>query len=541
MAQKPVDIENKRIPILGSPLNRGTDESKDQRFVNAWFWALKNPVTGKPTYYFVKRAGLLADTQPPGAAATGRGAYSWNGIKYSVFGNKIYSGTTDLGVTLAGSTGLVGFAETRPGAATQYLGVNDGTALYLISATDDVIVLNNKAITSSSVANPTVITCTGHGLETGNQIIIRNHTGSTPSINDTIYTITKTGADTFTIPVNVTVGGTGGTIGVFPATNTTDLVYIDGYWTTMKSDGTVWNCSVDDPTEWPADAFLTAQMYEGTGIGLGRQANFLLVISSNSTQAFFNNANATGSPFSNYESGAAQIGCTSHGSIVFDEADILWVGNSGTGGHSVWLLTGLTDPKEVAQAPQKLLLDAEGSDIVNCVGYMERIAGKKLYILQLTSRTLVYDLELEIWTEFEGTDNGKFPISAFFEHQHQPFVQHSTNGKIYKWSPTTYQDDSTNFTVLARFGRVDFDTMQRKFPQRYEFIGDKQASTANITFEYSDDDYVTMIGARTIDMSQTRPYCTTTKSFRRRAHQITYTGNGPLRMEAIEIFYRLGM
>jgi hypothetical protein len=64
-------------------------------------------------------------------------------------------------------------------------------------------------ITSSSVANPSTITAPKHGFSTGNSVTISGHAGSTPSINGT-HAITKTGENTFTIPVNVTVGGTGG-------------------------------------------------------------------------------------------------------------------------------------------------------------------------------------------------------------------------------------------------------------------------------------------------------------------------------------------
>lgn len=67
-------------------------------------------------------------------------------------------------------------------------------------------------ITSSSVANPTVITtATPHGLVTGDSVIIASHAGSTPTVNGS-YTATVTGASTFTVPVNVSVGGTGGTV-----------------------------------------------------------------------------------------------------------------------------------------------------------------------------------------------------------------------------------------------------------------------------------------------------------------------------------------
>lgn len=68
------------------------------------------------------------------------------------------------------------------------------------------------AIVSSSVANPTVITTlTPHGLSTGASVTISGHSGSTPSINGT-QTVTTLSNTTFSIPVNVTVGGTGGKV-----------------------------------------------------------------------------------------------------------------------------------------------------------------------------------------------------------------------------------------------------------------------------------------------------------------------------------------
>lgn len=60
-------------------------------------------------------------------------------------------------------------------------------------------------ITSSSVANPTVVTSVAHGLQTGDSVVIAGHS-STPTINGE-HTVTVTGVDTFTIPVNVSSGG----------------------------------------------------------------------------------------------------------------------------------------------------------------------------------------------------------------------------------------------------------------------------------------------------------------------------------------------
>lgn len=65
-------------------------------------------------------------------------------------------------------------------------------------------------ITSSSVANPSTITCSApHGLTTGDTVVIAGHSGSTPDINGE-QTVTVVTTTTFTIAVNVTVGGTGG-------------------------------------------------------------------------------------------------------------------------------------------------------------------------------------------------------------------------------------------------------------------------------------------------------------------------------------------
>ncbi len=67
-------------------------------------------------------------------------------------------------------------------------------------------------VTSSSAANPTVITAAApHGILPGETVVIAGHTGSTPSINGS-YTPTIIDTTHFSIPVAVTVAGTGGTV-----------------------------------------------------------------------------------------------------------------------------------------------------------------------------------------------------------------------------------------------------------------------------------------------------------------------------------------
>jgi hypothetical protein len=69
----------------------------------------------------------------------------------------------------------------------------------------------SRKITNISVANPTVITTEGpHGFASGQTVVISG-SNSTPTVNGS-RVATSTGANTFTVPVTVTVQGTQGEV-----------------------------------------------------------------------------------------------------------------------------------------------------------------------------------------------------------------------------------------------------------------------------------------------------------------------------------------
>lgn len=74
----------------------------------------------------------------------------------------------------------------------------------------NVGVVAPKSITDISVADPTVVTVTAHGLESGDTVEISG-TDSTPVL-DGEHEVTVVSANTFTVPVNVTVAGSAGTV-----------------------------------------------------------------------------------------------------------------------------------------------------------------------------------------------------------------------------------------------------------------------------------------------------------------------------------------
>jgi len=109
-------------------------------------------------------------------------------------------------------------------------------------------------ITSSSVANPTVITTTvPHGLTTGDTVLIAGHAGSTPDINGE-EAVTVTSTTTFTVVQNVSVGGTGGTI-VRGKTNNGGVGYLQ---VGAYSGFTNFVCTIEDSADDAAWASLVA-------------------------------------------------------------------------------------------------------------------------------------------------------------------------------------------------------------------------------------------------------------------------------------------
>ena len=118
-------------------------------------------------------------------------------------------GNTTCGNFTAGDPCTVDFVQADLGTLAT-LGGNTGSTLGTIVQCLATSTQTVATITSSSVANPTVIAATAHGFTTGDSVLIAGHTGSTPTIDGT-HTVTVLTTNTFTIPVNVTGGGTGGT------------------------------------------------------------------------------------------------------------------------------------------------------------------------------------------------------------------------------------------------------------------------------------------------------------------------------------------
>jgi hypothetical protein len=478
-----------RIPFLGDPSNRevqtfSANPSKDQEYINVSFEAYRNPGSPERKYFVRPRPGYESFLVPAAAPTTPRGLYVWNNdnIVYSVFGNQLYKGSVNLGVTLITSSGLCGFSEQRPGAANQFVAINDGARLYLV--------------------------------------------------------------DTAGVVTTVTTN--------FPTPNTGDLVYMDGYMFVMKTDGTVWNCSVDDPASWSLTTFLTAQMENGNGVALSRQKNMLVALGSNYMQMFFNAAiPAPGSPLQNSEQLFQGIGCVSRETVASQDNKIFWVSRTQSGTLEVMMLEDLTRLTKIStEYVERSISASQGLR-----GYFMTIQGKAWYVLDVdyfpgpgvgNDRTYAFDLDLGVWATW-GNSTGQNGWSVYYATANQSGTISSSSASLVqiKNSATIQRarfgatDGGTSFASQIRFNKLDLNSTKRKFFHSAEIVGDNSTFPSEITIEYSDDDYQTRSDPRTIDGTQPRAVVFRLGQGRRRSWivRVPAVGTSFFRMESLEIRY----
>ena len=88
---------------------------------------------------------------------------------------------------------------------------------------------------------------------------------------------------------------------------------------------------------------------------------------------------------------------------------------------------------------------------------------------------------------------------------------------------------------------IDHGTSRRKFIDSITLIADRQ-DAGTVTLESSDDDFLTFDSLGTFDLTLHDPVITRCGSYQGgRSYRLKHSYNGPCRMEAMEITYRVGV
>lgn len=391
-------------------------------------------------------------------------------------------------------------------------------------------VVGNKIYKNTTALSPTLATTTG--------LVSFSETSA---IAPTRYLAMNDGASLYLIKTDDTVS-TVSDIDYPTANNLGQVEFFDGYMVVATSTGKIQNSDLEDPTAWAATSLIQAQNYPDNLVAIARNGDTLLALGEWSTETFYNSGVAPpGSFMARLQQGSLQIGCAGKDTVAQHESFIIWVSQAKSGGCTIQKLEGISNLTKISTEPIERFLNAEEASISSAVGYLVRTAGHFFYVLTLSAsnRTFVYDIGEDYWVEWQSGSSGRFTYPCAIQHLELSLIQHETDGKIYKLSPTTYQDGSTDITVIIQTAPVDYDSNRRKFYRKMEVYGDRTSSSSPISVQYSDDNYNTFSTARTIDMAD-RAWLTKLGQSRRRAWKFTHTANTDLRIEGMEVEYQEG-
>jgi|ERR1700744_2634455 len=466
-------LHTQRFSFIGSPQQRDGTYQKDQRFLNMYPELIKSPISDGKKYYLKKRPGLTNFLQfTPGE---GRGIHYWpiNGVLYTCIGNTLYG--NDLAIlTLATSQGNVGFCEYRN--------------------------------TTSSL----LILCDG--------------------VNG--YYI-----DVNSLPTRITDPN-------FPSPHIPAPVFMDGYLLLARgASDVICNSALGDPTVWPSDGFISAEMYPDNISTLLINLNYVVAIGTGSVEFLYDNANATGSPLQRNAPAVSQIGCPAPLTANQTEKEFIMVGDTANGGRTIWLFDGF-QPTEIANEPVREALDLEFSAISAASAFTVQVSGHKFYVLNLiqSSRTFVYDFEEQMWHEWTSGPGQQVFLYKFATNSGfgEPTLLGYQTGNVANLNTNPFDltlDTAGQIVCQVVTTKIDFDTIARKRYFRLSLATDAPDQDVDIimTVDWSDDDYNTWVGNRSLNLNDEYPTITQLGISRRRAFRFTFAQPFALRMESFEV------
>lgn len=319
------------------------------------------------------------------------------------------------------------------------------------------------------------------------------------------------------------------------------------YLVAKNVDGTnsqsIYSSDIRNPHSWNQVDFTDAEQYSDALQALVRHHGYIAAFGAESLEFFYDAANPTGSPLSRNVSLSLKIGCPAPETAKQAERILMFVGTTTNGGYGVWQIKDFT-PKKVSNEGIDKVLDAEGTSIANARAYFIRISGHLFYVIRLTSQTLVYDLEENLWSEWSSNSSGSHVVFvgaySYDLGDGTALILGNSNGILYTLGSNVYQDSSVDILMDIYTTKLDFESMNRKFLHSLSIVGD-EISGQSLLVRWTDDDYVTWTAYFTVDISTSPMDLLRGGVFRRRAYNLRYIGNTRYRIEALEMNLSLGI
>lgn len=469
-----------RWPLVTTQQNRGSDLTKDARIVNAY--AELDQQSGG--YMVRKRVGLLKSPYVT-ASGIGRGMYYWSQI----------SGTGDIFFIL-------------------------GNTLY------------RDGVSIGTIAPPVATTAETNGLHRFVQI--RNPTNLVVAFADGANGYFTNGVTvTHITDVN------------FPPTFCPGWAYLNGYLYVMTYNGAIMGtANVDDPAVWDPLNVIIARTEPDGGVCLTKNLVYVVALKEWTTEIFYDSGiteSGGGSTLRPVQGGFIPYGCLSAATVQDMDGTLLWAALGKKSPPQVVRMDNLQVTVISTPAVERLLKSAPGPGYLS---FCFKSDGHRFYGLTIKSlnRTLIYDLDQNLWYPWTDPDGNYFPIIAnTVDVNGSQLFQHETNGLIYYASEATHSDDLIPFPVDIYTPNFDAGVGRKKHLSQMMFNADRVAgSVLNVRcndYDYDPDKWTNFRQVRLGNQVPTLENCGT---FRRRAYHFRHQADTAFRIDSIDLQLDIG-
>lgn len=318
----------------------------------------------------------------------------------------------------------------------------------------------------------------------------------------------------------------------YPATTVRGCAYLDGTTYVFTPASAIDGDNFNDPTTWDPLNTLLVQIEPDAPQCLAKQLVYLVALKSTETEVFYDAGNGTGSPLGPVQGSKLGVGARSAESVVRCGDDLAWVGTTTEGSVQVMFMSKVHG-EAISTPPVERLLAPLDYTVV--YAWAAKVAGHRYYVVTIknSNLTLAFDLSSGLWYIWTDSNGNYLPIvSATYDAQANPILQHESNGKLYTLDAATFQDDGTNFTFSLFTPNYDGGLRSKKTCAMIDVIADEINTNVNIS--WSDDDYQTFTTPQTVNLNQERVTIQDGSAYRKRAFNVTNTDNTFLRIKALQ-------
>lgn len=326
-------------------------------------------------------------------------------------------------------------------------------------------------------------------------------------------------------------------------------IYVDGFVFLIDKDtGDIYNSNLNDPMSWTAGDFINAEIHSDFALRLVKMRNYIVVLGKTSVEYFYNAGIASGSPLQRNASAVRQVGFVTGLCTIGDVT--YFVGQDEKQNVGVYTVDQFEVKKISNPAVERTIQTFVSTDntkskaVLNRQGHCISVDGHTFYVLPITGTTWLYDIDLNEWYEWKGSNGNALGVEGVWTMQNgSVYLAIANQTSISLMSSSLYQDFGNNYTCRYTSELVDGGTSNWKYVHKFsvDCSQEQTTGTSNLVLTWSDKDWkVAATATRNINVFSISPQIFRLGRFRKRSFRLEYTDNYPLWLKGFSMDVNVG-